>query len=391
MSEDNKFDVIIYGSTGFTGRLVVEYMISQYGHDGDVSWAMAGRSLDKLAQVRDEVGAHPATPLIVANSDDSDSLNEMVNQAKCVLTTVGPYQLYGSDLVSSCAKLGTDYVDLTGEPGWMHEMIEQHEETAKSSGSRIVFSCGFDSIPFDLGVLFTQNAAKEKYGMPAPHVRGRVKAMNGEFSGGTVASLNATMSTLRKKPELIKVLINPFSLTGGFTGPDQLDDSKPLFDDKLDLWVAPFIMASINTKNVHRSNALMGHFYGEDFCYDEMSIAGPGEEGKAAAEFMSTLNPLTGEDVPAPGEGPSRESRESGNYDVLFCADMPNGETLEATVTGDMDPGYGSTSKMIAESAVCLVKDCADLGGGIYTPAPSMGTKLISRLIDKAGLAFNLK
>jgi short subunit dehydrogenase-like uncharacterized protein len=272
----------------------------------------------------------------------------------------------------------------------MYEMIEQNEESAKKSGARIVFSCGFDSIPFDLGVLFVQNAAKEKYGMPAPHVRGRVRAMHGEFSGGTVASLSATMSTLREKPELINVLANPFSLSGGFKGPDQLDDSKALFDEKLEMWITPFIMASINTKNIHRSNALMGHAYGEDFCYDEMSIAGSGDEGKARAESMATLNPLVGDDMPAPGEGPSQESRENGNFNVLFCADMPNGETLNATVTGDMDPGYGSTSKMIAESAVCLVKDCLDLEGGIYTPAPSMGKKLITRLVNNAGLTFSL-
>jgi short subunit dehydrogenase-like uncharacterized protein len=370
--------------------LVAEYMVSQYGHNQDIAWAMAGRSIDKLEKVREEIGAHHDTPLLVVNSEDRSSLDSMAAQTKCVLTTVGPYQLYGSELVAACAEGGTDYVDLTGEPGWMYEMIQQNEESAKKTGARIVFSCGFDSIPFDLGVLFVQDAAKEKFGKPAPHVRGRVKAMNGEFSGGTVASLSATMSTLKEKPELINVLINPFSLSGGFQGPDQLDDSKALFDKKLDMWVAPFIMAAINTKNVHRSNALMGHAYGEDFCYDEMSIAGSGEEGKAAAEFMATLNPLAGDDMPAPGEGPSKESRENGNYDVLFCADMPDGTTLKATVTGDMDPGYGSTSKMIAESAVCLVKDCGGLKGGIYTPAPSMGQKLISRLIAKAGLTFSL-
>ena len=390
MSKENKFDVVIYGATGFTGKLVAEYMVSQYGHNQDIAWAMAGRSIDKLEKVREEIRAHHDTPLLVVNSEDRSSLDSMAAQTKCVLTTVGPYQLYGSELVAACAEGGTDYVDLTGEPGWMYEMIQQNEESAKKTGARIVFSCGFDSIPFDLGVLFVQDAAKEKFGKPAPHVRGRVKAMNGEFSGGTVASLSATMSTLKEKPELINVLINPFSLSGGFQGPDQLDDSKALFDKKLDMWVAPFIMAAINTKNVHRSNALMGHAYGEDFCYDEMSIAGSGEEGKAAAEFMATLNPLAGDDMPAPGEGPSKESRENGNYDVLFCADMPDGTTLKATVTGDMDPGYGSTSKMIAESAVCLVKDCGGLKGGIYTPAPSMGQKLISRLIAKAGLTFSL-
>ena len=279
MSNENKFDVVIYGATGFTGKLVAEYMVGQYGHNKDVTWAMAGRSMEKLSRVREEIEAHEDTPLLVVNSEDKNSLDSMTAQAKCVLTTVGPYQLYGSDLVTSCAEAGTDYVDLTGEPGWMYEMIEQNEELAKKSGAKIVFSCGFDSIPFDLGVLFIQNAAKEKYGKPAPHVRGRVRAMNGEFSGGTVASLTATTLALRQKPELLSILANPFSLSGGFKGPDQLDDSKALFDEKLEMWVAPFIMASINTKNIHRSNALMGHAYGEDFCYDEMSITGSGDEG----------------------------------------------------------------------------------------------------------------
>lgn len=390
MSEENKFDVVIYGATGFTGKLVVEYMINQYGHDSDVSWAMAGRNMEKLSSIRDELGAHSETPLLLVDSEDKASLDDMASKAKCILTTVGPYQLYGSALVASCAEAGTDYVDLTGEPGWMYEMIEQNEQVAKKSGARIVFSCGFDSIPFDLGVLYLQNAVREKRNISAPHVRGRVRAMNGEFSGGTVASMTATMATLKHKPELIKVLVNPFSLSGDFTGPNQLDDSKPLFDEKLDMWVTPFIMASINTKNIHRSNFLMGHAYGEDFCYDEMAIAGSGEEGKAAAELMSTINPLAADDAPSPGEGPSRQSREQGNYNLMFCADMPDGEIITATVTGDMDPGYGSTSKMIAESAICLVKDCSDLEGGIYTPAPSMGTKLIDRLIKNAGLTFSL-
>ena len=202
------------------------------------------------------------------DSNDQNSLNAMTSSTKCVLTTVGPYQLYGSNLVESCAKNGTDYVDLTGEPGWMYEMINAHKETAQASGARIVFSCGFDSIPFDLGVYFVQQAAMDKFSKPAQHVRGRVKAMNGEFSGGTIASLGATMATLKKKPELIKVLANPFSLTEGFEGPAQLDDSKVLLDEKLNMWVAPFVMSPINTNNLHRSNALLDHQYCEDFCYD---------------------------------------------------------------------------------------------------------------------------
>ena len=213
--------------------------------------------------------------------------------------------------------------------------------------------------------------------------------MNGEFSGGTAASLGATMAALKEKPELFAVLANPFALSNGFTGPDQPADIKPVFDEKLDTWVAPFFMASINTKNIHRSNALLGHQYGEDFCYDEMMIAGEGEEGKKIAEAMTSANPMGGDNVPQPGEGPSKESREQGNYDVLFLADSDE-ETIEARVTGDMDPGYGSTSKMIAESAICLVQDCSELAGGIYTPAPAMGEKLITRLVDKAGLTFDI-
>ncbi len=388
MSE-REFDVVVFGASGYTGKLVAEYIQSEYGENGSVKWAIAGRNREKLEGIREELGLSSDLSILEVDSNDQGSLNAMTGSTKCVLTTVGPYQLYGSNLVESCAKNGTDYVDLTGEPGWMYEMINAHKETAQASGARIVFSCGFDSIPFDLGVYFVQQAAMDKFGKPAQHVRGRVKAMNGEFSGGTIASLGATMATLKKKPELIKVLANPFSLTEGFEGPAQLDDSKVLLDKKLNMWVAPFVMAPINTKNIHRSNALLDHQYGEDFCYDEMMIAGEGEEGKQIADAMTSANPMGGDNVPQPGEGPSKESREQGNYDVLFFADLGE-ESIEARVTGDMDPGYGSTSKMITESAICLIQDCSDLPGGIYTPAPAMGDKLIQRLEEKAGLTFDI-
>ncbi len=386
---DREFDVVIFGASGYTGKLVAEYMQDRYGDDISIKYAIAGRNTEKLLEVKKDLNLNEDIKILEVDSNDLDSLDKMTSSAKCILTTVGPYQLYGSKLVESCAKNGTDYVDLTGEPGWMYEMINAHKETAQKSGARIVFSCGFDSIPFDLGVYFVQKAAKEKFGKPAPHVRGRVKAMNGEFSGGTIASLGATMSTLKEKPELIKVLANPFSLTEGFEGPSQLDDSKPLLDEKMNMWLAPFVMAPINTKNIHRSNALLEHAYGEDFCYDEMMIAGEGDEGEQIAKAMSSGNPMGGDNLPQPGEGPSKESREQGNYDVLFFADLEEG-SIGARVTGDMDPGYGSTSKMIAESALCLVQDCSNLAGGIYTPAPSMGEKLIDRLIKKAGLTFDI-
>ena len=388
MSNLNKYDFVIYGATGFTGKLVVEYAINQYNSNNEISWAIAGRNNEKLEHVREKYNLPSYIGKIIVDSNDQNSIDEMVSQTKCVLTTVGPYQLYGEKIIKTCVSSGTDYVDLCGEPGFMHKIISECSAEAKETGARIVFSCGFDSIPFDLGVLFVQEEAMSKLNKYASSVRGRVRDMNGEFSGGTAASMKATMAALQSNPELINILVNPHALCDGINGVQQDDDSKPMYDEELDTWVAPFFMAPINTKNIHRSNKLMNHIYGENFKYNEMWIQGPGEEGKAAAEFISTMNPLG--DAPEPGDGPSRESRENGNYDVLFCADVDD-ETIKASVSGDMDPGYGSTSKMITESAVCLVKDCEDLAGGIYTPAASMGKKLIKRLESNAGLTFKLE
>jgi len=388
MTDLNQYDFVIYGATGFTGKLVVEYVTDQYSNNDDISWAIAGRNIEKLEKVKDNFNLPPDIGMMIVDSNDQESVDAMLRQTKCVLTTVGPYQLYGEKIITSCISSGTDYVDLCGEPGFMHKIISEHSEEAKQKGSRIVFSCGFDSIPFDLGVLFVQEEVKAKFNKYAPSVRGRVREMNGEFSGGTAASMKATMAALHSNPDLINVLINPHALCEGFQGAPQDDDSKPKYDEELGTWVAPFFMAPINTKNIHRSNKLSNHIYGEDFKYNEMWIQGPGEEGKAAATYISKMNPLG--DAPEPGEGPSKESRENGNYDILFCADLGN-ETIKASVSGDMDPGYGSTSKMITESAVCLVKDCKDLPGGIYTPASSMGKKLINRLKENAGLTFNIE
>ena len=388
MSETKKYDFIVFGATGFTGKLVVEYLVERYLGNPKIKWALAGRNLEKLKSVAKSKNVPDDICLFTADSNDKTSVENLVSKTRCILTVVGPYQLYGNNIIESCAKSGTDYVDLCGEPGWMHEKINELSDISKESGSRIVFSCGFDSIPFDLGVLFLQNEIIKRFNKPAPNVRGRVRAMNGEFSGGTAASLGATMSALKEKPELFAVLANPFALSNGFIGPDQPADNKPIYDEKLDSWVAPFFMAPINTKNIHRSNALMDHIYGEDFCYNEMWIQGTGDEGKAAADFISKSNPLS--NAPKPGEGPSRESRENGNYDLLFCGDIDD-KSIHVSVSGDMDPGYGSTSKMITESAVCLVKECDDLKGGIYTSASSMGTKLIKRLEDNAGLTFKLE
>lgn len=384
------YDVVVFGATGFTGRLVAEYLAAEYG--SDVRWAMAGRSADKLAAVRDEIGAPADTPLIVADSADPASLKAMADATAAVITTVGPYQLYGEPLIKACVEAGTDYVDLCGEPAWMYDIIRNYQEPAKASGARIVLSCGFDSIPFDLGVYFLQQHAIEKSGAPLSRVKGRVRKMKGTFSGGTAASFAETMARAAKEPEVINRLRDPFSLVPDFNGPKQPSGMKVIFEEDLNTWSAPFIMASINTKNVHRSNALLGHRYGDDFVYDEMFATGPGENGEQFANMIANDKSMA-ENPPKPGEGPSKEERETGFYDAMFTGVTADGTRLTAGVAGDKDPGYGSTSKMIAESALCLVKnvDRDQTPGGVYTPAPAMGEALIGRLQEHAGLSFQIE
>ncbi len=391
MREAKEFDLVIYGATGFTGQLVAEYVAKRVAGGLAVRWAMAGRNLDKLATVRDAVGAPNDLPLIAADGDDISSLSSMAARTQVVLTTVGPYQLYGSGLVAACATRGTDYVDLCGEPAWMAEMIDSYDAKAKTTGARIVFSCGFDSIPFDLGVHFLQQAALAQLGATVPRVKGRVRKMKGTFSGGTAASLKATMAAAAKDPLVYQRLRDPFALTPGFVGPKQPHGMKPEIDPALDAWVAPFIMAAINTRNVHRTNYLLGQTYGADFIYDEMLITGPGDKGKAMAEAVASDRSMGGEGGPKPGEGPSKAEREAGYYDVLFIGEANDGKALRASVSGDMDPGYGSTSKMITESALCLIEDVPVSAGGIWTPGALMAEALTKRLQQHAGLTFKME
>lgn len=382
-----ELDIIVYGATGFTGRLVAEYLTTASANHRP-HWAMAGRSLQKLEGVRTAIGAPGDLPLIAVDASDPVGLRAMCARTAVVITTVGPYQLYGSDLVAACAAAGTAYVDLCGEPNWMRQMIDAHHAEAKRTGARIVFSCGFDSIPFDLGVFTLQEAAQQKFGRPAPRVKGRVRSLKGTFSGGTAASFKATMAAAARDPGLVKLLASPFALTPGFQGPHQPTGLVPGYDSSMKAWVAPFIMAAINTKNVHRTNFLLEKLYGADFTYDEMMVVpGVGEIGKAAAEAVAKMNPFGSSKGPKPGEGPSKEERENGSYDILFIGEMPDGGRIEAVVTGDRDPGYGSTSKMIAESALCLLRDVQG-EGGIWTPGALMGPALRKRLEAHAGLTF---
>jgi len=390
MTNSKDFD-IIYGATGFTGRLVAEYLNNQYGNGGEVSWAMAGRSQAKLETVRDEMGLPADTPLLVADSKDREAMLLMVNRTNVMLTTVGPYQLYGELLLELCANVGTDYVDLCGESVWMRHMINAHEAAAKASGARIVFSCGFDSIPTDLGIFHLQNLAREKTGSPCKHISGRVRGLSGTFSGGTAESIKASLKAAKSDPEVYKLAIDPFALVPDYEGVEQPSGDEVHYSDALNSWVAPFIMAAINTRNVHRSNALLGFPYGKDFTYDEMMLTGAGEKGEAMAKFIANDATITGPEAPKPGEGPSKQEREAGFYDIAYIGDTVDGNQMVVGVKGDRDPGYGSTCKLLSESAICLIKEAIDTPGGIWTTAPAMGDKLIARLEQNAGITFTLE
>lgn len=391
MASSRPFDLIVFGSTGFTGRLVAEYLVRR---EGAPCWAMAGRSLEKLEEVRDEIGAPKDQPLVMADTSEPASLVAMVEQTQCVVTTVGPYTLYGTPLVEACVEMGTDYLDLSGEVLWMRETIERFSERAAETGARIVHSAGFDSIPFDLGVLFLQEEAKRRFGSACSRVRGRVIDMRGTLSGGTAASGQATAEAVAKDPSLLQALMNPFCLSNGFTGVDQPSGQDIEEDLVAGGWVAPFFMAPINTKNVHRSNALLGHPYGEDFIYDEMFLTGTGEAGEQAARGMAAISQAMlgggGSEAPKPGEGPSKEEREAGGYGVMFFGTHANGETIRVRVSGDKDPGYGSTSKIIAEASIQLIEATPELGGGVWTPAAAFGSALIPALVERAGLTFEV-
>ncbi len=393
-------DLVVMGATGFTGRLVAEVLAAGDAAArglGGLRWGLAGRDAGRLAAVRDAVGAPAGTPLLVADTSVPATLQALVQRTRLVLSTAGPYQVHGSGLVAACAAAGTDYVDLCGEPAWMRTMIEAHEAAARASGARLVFSCGFDSIPFDLGVQQLQQAFRARYGHPASRVRGRVRTMKGRFSGGTAASLKATLAAAAQDPRVRSWLRDPFALVPGFQGPPQPSGHQPGVDEALTgaaeepVWVAPFVMAPINTKNVHRSNALLGHPWGADFVYDEMLVTGPGARGEQLAHQVAADRSLASDEGPKPGEGPSKAERDAGRYDLLFLGEDAAGHRLRLAVRGEGDPGYASTSRMVVQAAACLLGESAATPGGIWTPASALGDPLVARLQAHAGLSFTVE
>ena len=397
----------VFGATSFVGQILTRYLYGRFGTDGDLRWAIAGRSEKKLRELHGSLYPKAAKlPQIVANAGDEKALREMCAESRVVISTVGPYALYGEPLVKICANTGTDYCDLTGEVQWIRRMIRKYEGAARASGARIVHCCGFDSIPSDLGVHFLQKHAMQKYGRTCPRVKLRVKAMRGGASGGTIASMLNVVKEASDDPELRRELANPYSLCPDGYTPQlrQPNVSLAEYDTDFKSWIAPFVMAAVNTRIVHRTNALSKQAYGADFRYDEAVLRGDGFKGRAAATSMgaglgafmaaAAVPPtrwVLERFLPGPGEGPSPEDQRNGFFDIRIFG-RTEGHTLQVKVTGDRDPGYGSTGKMLGQAGACLALDTpkANTPGGFWTPATIFGDRLIDRLTRYSGLRFEV-
>ena len=398
----NRFDIVIWGASSFTGKLVTEYFFKNFASN-KIKWAIAGRNKSKLENIRLEV-ADEKIPILIADSFDEKSLSLIVKETRVICSTVGPYALYGSLLVKLCVKHSTNYCDITGEAHWIRTLIDKFHEDAKSKKIKIVNSCGFDSIPSDIGVYFIQNEIKKVYNNYAKSIKMRVAGIRGGISGGTYGSINNLLKEAYADKNVFKVLNNPYGLNpiGKMEGMDKKDLRKIIFDKESKSWIYPFIMAGINTKIVRRSNALSNFQYGKDFRYEEAMMSGKGISGFFKAILavfplaMVGLNPnsflkkIVNLFMPKPGEGPGFEKRKNGFYNLRFYITTDDKRKAFAKVIGDSDPGYGSTSKILAQSALCLAFDDLPDNYGVITPSHSMGNKLLKRLIDNAGLTFKL-
>lgn len=409
--EKRPYAVVLYGATSFVGQITAHYLTEFLSNTKDknganVTWAIAGRDEEKLNELQSKLASK--VDIIIANSDDAASLDKMTKQSQVIISTVGPYLKYGEPLIKSCVNNGTDYVDLTGEAIFIKDMMDKYQDTAKKSGARIVNSCGFDSIPSDLGVYFTQKKAEEKFGNACDVIHMRVKAAKGGLSGGTIASMATIFEEVSQDKSRRKQVANPYLLNDDKDAPNvrQANVSKPEYDDEHKRWLAPFVMASINTRIVHRSNQLLGYEYGRDFKYDEAMWMKDGVKGKLSSYAMSagllafattmmikpTRELLSKHVLPKSGSGPSKEEQENGYFDIRLFGETANNDTINTKVTGDKDPGYGSTSRMLSQAALCLAQDISkdDVGGGFWTPASAMGDSLIERLEAHSGISFEV-
>lgn len=404
---ERDYDLVVWGATGFTGALACEYLLERYGADGELRWAIAARNPDKLAALKAGLGtgAEPL-PALIADSHDPVSLDAMASSTRVVLTTVGPYAQHGSELVAACVRKGTDYCDLAGEVQWIRRMIDQHQSDARQSGARIVHCCGFDSVPMDIGAWFLQREAEKRSGACCLSITLFVRSIRGGASGGTMASMLNVMREARADRATARVLADPYGLNpqDGRRGPDGRDQQGVRYHSQARSWTAPFVMASVNTRVVRRSHALLDHPWGKDFSYNEAISTGSGLAGwfraatttagvmglVFAASYGWTRRLLERTVLPKPGEGPDRDTRESGYFTLNQIGELPDGTLIRSRITGDRDPGYGSTSKMLAECAVCLAKRETDCEGGSWTPASAMAAPLIARLRSNAGLDFEI-
>ncbi len=417
------YAVVLYGATSFVGQITAHYLaqfLSNKKSTDDseksaVTWAIAGRDKEKLEKLQSELSkaqnneeTDKKVDIIIANSDDDTSLDEMTKQTQVIISTVGPYLKYGEPLIKSCVNNGTDYVDLTGEAIFIKDMMDKYQAKAQQTGARIVNSCGFDSIPSDLGVYFTQQQAETKFNQQCDVIHMRVKAAKGGLSGGTIASMATIFEEVGKDKARRKQVANPYLLNDDTDAPNVRQDniSKPEYDSEHERWLAPFVMASINTRIVHRSNQLLGYEYGRDFKYDEAMWMKDGVKGQLSSYAMSAgllgfatammIKPsrelLSKHVLPKSGSGPSKSEQENGYFDIRFFGETSEKDSISTKVTGDKDPGYGSTSRMLAQSALCLAQDVtkAEVAGGFWTPASAMGNKLLTRLEDHAGLSFEV-
>lgn len=410
-SDKRSYAVVLYGATSFVGQITAHYLTNFLSNAKDkngenVSWAIAGRDETKLNELQSKLASKVDT--IIADSNDAASLDDMTKQTQVIISTVGPYLKYGEPLIKSCAKNGTDYVDLTGEAIFIKDMMDKYQDAAKQSGARIVNSCGFDSIPSDLGVYFTQQQAKSQFGRACDVIHMRVKAAKGGLSGGTIASMATIFEEVGENKARRKQVANPYLLNDDKDAPNVRQDNikKPEYDDEHKRWLAPFVMASINTRIVHRSNQLLGYDYGRDFKYDEAMWMKDGIKGKLSSYAMSAglmgfatammIKPsrelLSKHVLPKSGLGPSKEEQENGYFDIRLFGQSAGKDTITTKVTGDKDPGYGSTSRMLAQAALCLAQDISkdEIGGGFWTPASAMGEHLLTRLEEYSGLSFEV-
>ncbi|MEV3905024.1 saccharopine dehydrogenase NADP-binding domain-containing protein [Mycobacterium sp. NPDC050551] len=401
--EQRQFDIVLYGATGFAGRLTAEYLARA---GGDARIALAGRSQDKLLAVRDSLGPNAADwPLISADASQPSTLNAMAAQTRVVITTVGPYTRYGLPLVAACAAAGTDYADLTGETMFIRDSIDHYHKQAADTGARIVHSCGFDSVPSDLTVYALYRKAAEDGAGDLGDTTLVVRSFAGGVSGGTLASMTEVMRTAASDPDARRQMNDPYTLTPDRAAEPELGAQPDLrwrrgaeiAPELAGYWTTAFVMAAANTRIVRRSNALLEYPYGRRFEYGEVMSVGRSVAAPAAAalgagvngavfalgtRFFDKLPRKAVERVlPKAGTGPSEKAREQGHYTVETYTTTTSGARYVSRMSQQGDPGYKATSVLLGECGLALAFDRDKLSDlrGVLTPAAAMGDALLAR------------